>query len=54
MKKTYIRPAISVNMLRTTNLIMASPDAILSDKKADESPVLSRDGGSFWDDEDDY
>ena len=53
MKKTYIRPAISVNMLRTTNLIMASPDAILSDKKADESTVLSRDGG-FWDDEDDY
>ena len=33
---------------------VAVADAILSGKKADESTVLSRDGGSFWDDEDDY
>lgn len=53
MKKTYISPATSVHMLRTRNLIMASPYATLSGNKADNSTVLSRES-SNWDDEEDW
>lgn len=52
MKKTYISPETSIHKLRTMHLIMGSPNATLSNTKANDREVLSRQG--FWDDEEDY
>ena len=53
MKKIYKNPTIKVVKIQPTNILVNSLPT--SDEYADpESGMLSRRGGSDWDDDDDY
>lgn len=55
MKKTYMIPTTIVVKVETTQMIAVSgfEEALGTTEKAG-SAALSRRGGSFWDDEDEY
>ena len=49
MKKTYMKPMMSVFAINTRSQMLAASYGV-SNTEA-QSDALSRDGGSFWDDE---
>ncbi len=51
-KRQYISPEVNVVVMNTTTMLAASGTDIKGNASADVE-VLSRRGGSFWDDEDD-
>lgn len=50
MKKTYQNPTIKIVKIQTVNMIAESPMRIGSEYQSGDA-VLSRRGGSSWDDE---
>ena len=52
MKKKYQNPETKVIKVQTSQIIAASPVEMYG--KNATSEAMSRDGGSSWDDEDDY
>ncbi len=55
MKKQYLSPTtLVVSLTHCSNILAGSPGIITSESAADKNgTVLSRRGGSFWDDDDD-
>lgn len=55
IKKTYLSPNVKVKKIQAENFMAASPSISISDKPADDSPVLSKENtsSSVWDEDED-
>lgn len=54
MKKTYISPALSADMMDEDQMLMASFVNTLNEEGIDASNILGREDDSIWDDEEEY
>lgn len=53
IKKTYLSPNVKVKKIQTEDFMTASPSISVSNKPADDSPVLSKENtaSSVWEED---